>query len=515
MTLREALGCMVLGAFGVACGSGDDEGKQPFGTTKPLPQLESAALTTEVTLELLHPVSTTFELDPRDVAHMNQMLAEGYGETTLGPGRPVTSFTLDDSTPPAPGAGAKLITRFVHLADTQLADDESPARVVRFDTAGPTSGAFRPQEGHQCRILNAAVRTINAVHRSTPLDFVVLGGDNADNAQENELDWFLGVLGGDPQVECDSGADDDPVRGANNDPKDPFIPEGLLPPWYWVTGNHDVLVQGNFPIYGREQDALGDWAANGTRDWSKPGGPMTLEDVIPDPKRALMDHGLMLDRLAAAGVLGIDSATIAYGKAYYTFDIPGTPVRFIVMDTAAPTGSADGVILTEDVVDFLLPALDAAKAANKWVVLTSHHGTRNITDGGGFGGAAQATAITVDEWTDLVGAYDNVLMHLAGHTHVHRTTRIEPAGATATPYWELETSALADYPHQVRLIEITDQDNGFVSIRAIAVDFATDDDPIAADGRRRGITDFTSGWSKDGAGDLGHVNVELWVKKPN
>ena len=76
---------------------------------------------------------------------------------------------------------------------------------------------------------------------------MVLGGDNADNAQQNELDWFLSILDGAPSVECDSGKDDDPVTGPDNDPKDPFVAEGLKVPWLWVTGNHDILNQGNFP----------------------------------------------------------------------------------------------------------------------------------------------------------------------------------------------------------------------------------------------------------------------------
>jgi hypothetical protein len=49
-------------------------------------------------------------------------------------------------------------------------------------------------------------------------------------------------------LECDSAIDDDPVPGPDNDPKDRFAPVGLDVPWRWVSGNHDTLRQGNWPV---------------------------------------------------------------------------------------------------------------------------------------------------------------------------------------------------------------------------------------------------------------------------
>ncbi|HET6583154.1 MAG TPA: hypothetical protein VFG69_06900, partial [Nannocystaceae bacterium] len=210
----------------------------------PLPPLSSAPLTTDERLVPTHAIAATPENDPRVVAELEQMLADGYGEEELAPGEPVLDITADGMPAPEPGANAQLLTRFVHLSDTQLPDDESPTRLASFDSAGELAGAFRPQEAYACVVLNAAARTINAVHTATPLDFVLLGGDNADSAQMNEVQWFVDVLDGAPVVECDSGVDDDPVPGPGNDPKDPFAPVGLDVPWRWVMGNHDVLVQG-------------------------------------------------------------------------------------------------------------------------------------------------------------------------------------------------------------------------------------------------------------------------------
>ncbi|WP_437774663.1 metallophosphoesterase [Sorangium sp. So ce1097] len=500
-----------------ACAGEERVDPAPVPAPEPLPALRGAPpLTTERTLIPRSAVLDPPERNPAVPAEIEAMLAEGYGEMDIGPGQPIAPATLDGAPPPPRGPRPKLLTRFVHLADTQLADDESPARLAIFDGPGPFASAYRPQEAHECRILNAAVRTINALHRSTPVDFVLLGGDNADSAQTNEIAWFTAILDGAERVECDSGADDDPVQGPDNDPKDPFVAEGLLMPWRWVTGNHDVLHQGNFPVDSRAELAIGGTSDGGTRDWSLPGGPVVTGEIVPDPQRALLSRPALLDRLAASGDgHGIGADTRAYGKAFYEFDVKGTPLRVIVLDTAAETGGANGVIAQDDVDGFIRPALDRAEREGRWVILASHHASRLLGDGSfaGTGAPTVPGALTPDAWQALVGGYDNVLLHLAGHTHVHRVTRVTPSGGHA--YWELETSALSDYPHQVRVIEIWDEDNGSLAIRGVALDYAVDDDPVAAEGRRRAIVDVTSGFGKDGSGDPSWRNVELSIERPD
>jgi Calcineurin-like phosphoesterase len=502
---------------GASCAS-EEPAAPPSGAPAPtpLPPLASAPpLTTDVSFTVVAAVAAEPLLNPADPADMERMLSEGYGDHEAAPGQPVVTATLDGAVPPARGANPERLTRFVHLADTQLADDESPARMASFDSPGQLAGAFRPQEGHECRILNAAVRTINAYHGANPIEFVLLGGDNIDNAQSNELSWFMKVLDGADRVECDSGHDDDPVPGPDNDPKDAFVAEGLRMPWRWVMGNHDILHQGTFPIAGSQQVVVGNDSQGGTRDWTRPGAPVRWGEVVADPARAQLPRTALLDEVAGAlDGHGIGPSVQRYGKAFYWFDIEGTPLRVIVLDTAAETGSATGVLRTSDVEGFIRPALDTAKRDGKWVVLTSHHASTRLGDGSlsSAGIEPQPDALSVSTWTSLVGSYDNVLLHLAGHSHVHRAARVEPEGGR--PYWELQTSALSDYPNQVRVIEVWDEDNGFLTIRGIALDYVTDGDPIAEEGRRRGIVDLTSGYGRDGRGEPSDRNVELWIRKP-
>ncbi len=476
----------------------------------PLPPLDAATLTTEQRLLPVHAVADDAVGDPRDPDDRAQRLDEGWGDEAPGPGEPVLDVSMVGD-PPQPGPGTKRLARFVHLPDTQLADDESPTRAALVDNF-QISGGFRPQEAYMCHVLNAAVRTMNALHAADPLDFVILGGDNIDSAQTNEALWFLDIVDGAPSAECDSGEDDDLVPGPANDPKDPFAPVGLDVPLYWVNGNHDVLVQGNFPVENKRAEAVGSVASGGTRDYRMPGGPVVTGEVIPDDRRALLDRTELLSLVRSLGDgHGISMDTEAYGKAFYSFDV-GDALRFIVLDTAAETGGAEGVLHMEDIDLFVRPELDKAAADGRYVVLASHHAATNLSDGGGFGGTVQPDAITQAEFEAMLGEYDNVVLHLVGHNHVHRVRWVAPTGGN--PYWEVMTSALADWPHQVRVVEIEDLDNGFLAITGVAVDFAVDGDLLAGEARPLGVLDMTTRWQAPGDGMLEDRNVRLFWPKP-
>lgn len=492
-----------------ACTSVDEVPLVDKPPPSPLPALTEAPLTTEVTLApVVSIIEPTTEKNPMIPEHRALLLADGFGDVVIGAGEPVTPRTMDGGAPPEAGPSPELLTRFVFLADIQLADDESPARLAALDTPAIPS-AFRPQEAHGCHVLNAAVRTVNRVAEDLPIDFVVLGGDNTDNAQQNEHDWVRALLEGADVVECDSGADDDPVPGPDNDPKDPLIAEGLTVPWLWVMGNHDILRQGISPIEARLDEPVGNQSVAGARDWSQPGGPVIKGEVIPDARRAFLDVPTILEQLAGHGDgHGIDDAVIARGKASYVHDIAGTPIRLVVVDTATPIGGAEGVILQSDLDAFIAPALDQAKADGKYVIITSHHGSGSLSDGGSVGGMVQPGALSSDDWRAFLGQYDHVLMHLAGHSHVHRVLLHEPAGGF--PYWEVLSSALADHPHQLRIVEIWDQDNGSFTVRLVGLDYAVEGDPVAAEGRALGVLDLTSGWIGEASGTLEDRNVELW-----
>jgi hypothetical protein len=497
--------------------------------TASIPALDAAVLTTTLDAALLpeHAVVSLkpdASVEPSTPSVLSEWLSEGYGLTTLGAGEPLNAvLPPSTSTVPTPGSSPTMLLRFVHLPDIQLADDESPNRLCNFDdpaSEGSMDAAFRPQEGYECRILNAAVRTINALNTPLPLSFVLTGGDNSDSAQTNEIDWFMSIMDGSKFVKCDSGDYNDPVPGPNNDGKDPFVADGLDVPWWWVTGNHDVLVQGNLVVNASTvASALGTTAMGATRDYTQPGAPLFTGPIVPDARRKPLTRTELMTLVAADGDgHGVGATQVASGKAFYTFDVPNTPLRFAIFDTAAETGYDEGIIHQADVTSTIKPMLDQALSDGKYVIAASHHSTDMIGDGSGVGGTKQADALTQAEWESFLGSYDNLLFSLVGHVHTHRVKMIAPTtpdgGAPGHAFWEVMTGALADYPHQFRLIEIWDDDNGWIRMRAIVTNYQTDGDQVAADGRQRGIADQVSGWAHDGYGTALDRNVEIYIQKP-
>jgi 3',5'-cyclic AMP phosphodiesterase CpdA len=520
--LRRAVFGLTFVALVMACSSSSDATSPPAATKPPRPDPTPLAPLTDAptTVDRVLGVVTarqTYKDGPNPSSYdaMLDYEKRGFGDLVVQPGQPYVTRVIDGSTPPAPGPNAARILRFATLADLQLADDESPTRLAQYDSADITSAAARPEDAYLCRMTNAAVRTINALHAKDPIAFTLLGGDNADSAQTNELEWALGILSGAAQVKCDSGEDDDLVPGPDNDGKDPFVAMGLAMPWKWVTGNHDVLVQGNVKIDdGNRAAVVADTANGGTRNYAEGGAIETGDFVIPDPKRALLSRTDLMTKVAGdKDGHGLGDAEKASGRATYTFDVPGTSFRFLVIDSAHEMGGSEGVIRQSEVDRVIKPALDKAQADGKWVVLASHHSATSLTLDGGAFGFKETDALSTDQWLAFVGQYPNVLFSMVGHSHENRVRPMTPS--TGHAWWEVMTAAIADFPHQFRVVEIYDQDNGWIMMRTAAVDFSVEGDPVAEEGRRRGVIDLTSGWMpNDGTGTANDRNVELWIKKP-
>ena len=159
--------------------------------------------------------------------------------------------------------------------------------------------------------------------------------------------------------------------------------------------------------------------------------------------------------------------------------------------------SADGNI-DDPQFRWLERELDRAKAQGKLVIAFAHHPIRSLTadppdeaaqhcsgtyDANGqysnpnqYGHDANPgcdldprSSSPIHRGNDLRALFDshpNVLAYVSGHTHENKVLACGsedgcPAGGN---WWEINTSAIADWPEQSRLIELMDNGDGTLSI---------------------------------------------------
>ena len=149
--------------------------------------------------------------------------------------------------------------------------------------------------------------------------------------------------------------------------------------------------------------------------------------------------------------------------------------------------------------------------------------------------------------TELLAEHPNVIAYVAGHTHEHQLLRCgtprtsntsdtnpqnarfckNSAGNPTHLWWEINTSAVADWPHQHRLIEVMDNRDDTLSIFGTVLDHASPatapaagdassfiSRQLAAIGRTFGFND-PQGGPPSGEGDpLLDQNAELLLDDP-
>ncbi len=419
---------------------------------------------------------------------------------------------------------------FWQLSDMHMIDEESPARLIHGDDL--IEASYRYHESWNTQFLDATIRTGNRLHEATPFDFAIFTGDLVDNIHQNELEWFLTTVDG-GLVNPDSGDDEDPLPGSENDPHDPFEAQGIAAslPWYVVAGNHDDLILGNFAKLGflvakstEDKTSLlsravvptcldEPWFADESpvpeRCYLPPKSYFTSRDVIPDFGRALYSRGEWLAAFfeTATGPLGhgLTAQNLDKGTAHYVVDEPikGVPSVLVALDTVS-SEFAYGTIGSEQ-LNWLAGVLDAALASGKIAIVTSHHPVEGLATGG------QA----------LVGVlkdHPNVIMHIAGHTHENKVTaRLPRKGESAKHgYWEILTSAMVDWPQQTRILEVVDYRDGTGAIFSTMLDFEIPDEvPQVEGGRFYSLFDLHGGGLPSSpVGKPTDRNVKLRVQWP-
>jgi metallophosphoesterase (TIGR03768 family) len=188
----------------------------------------------------------------KDQLDQIQRYAElGYGEWTFGAGLPLirrTDLLPNDSVDPA-GRISRL-ARFFSISDIHTTDKEAPNQLIDFQRREPAAvdntSIYSGVILYSTQVLDAAIQTVNALHRTDRFDFGISLGDTCNSTSYNELRWYIDVLDGGP-INPSSGAH----AGADTvDYQKPFLAAGLDRdiPWYQVLGNHDHFLIGSFPV---------------------------------------------------------------------------------------------------------------------------------------------------------------------------------------------------------------------------------------------------------------------------
>lgn len=187
-----------------------------------------------------------------DLPRVSQYGAYGYGDYTFGPGLPAArrADLMPKGFANAAPRRLQRLASFFSISDIHITDKESPNQLLYNQQANPlfypSSSVYSPVMLYSMQVFDAAIQTINALHKKTPFDFGISLGDVCNTAQYNELRWYIDVLDGKVITPCSGDR-----RGMDSiDYQKPFQAVGLDKsiPWYQTLGNHDHFWMGSFPV---------------------------------------------------------------------------------------------------------------------------------------------------------------------------------------------------------------------------------------------------------------------------
>ena len=417
---------------------------------------------------------------------------------------------------------------FHHFADFQLLDEESPLSGEWQDSCPVplSTSAFRPQEALTLHAAASLVRAANRIDRS-PLtgrstDFVLHTGNAADNAHFNELRWFIDLMDGRPLQPDSGGSGYEGVQSESPDPlrpdllaqaQLPFMPEGIRYPWYTALGNRDVLAQGSFPSSNasRQIAVAGDKVIDLSpalkeevcQDASILLDPEVTREILADEEtevrsvtadanRRLLSRQEWMQELfnttKSPGPVGhgLTQQNLDEDVAYYVLE--HGPLVFIVLDTVNPAGFAAGSIDAAQ-FEWLEQKLRArssrfydaggnlaeGEGEDRLIVIVSHHSLDRLNSP--LPDPSGEERVQGPALEKLLHRFPNVIAHIAGGEHANRISARPDPERRGGSYWEVSTASPVAYPMQSRLLEVTDNGDGTVSLFSTVYDLSAPIDP--------------------------------------
>ena len=535
-----------LGALTFGCNSDDKTQLNGY-------PIDSNVFTTlQSTVKLGTDFSGTIEA--KDLKNISEYALKGYGVWTDG--GPLASDKRNDimsTTYTSPAVnGPVTLLRFFAITDIHITDKESPSQLIYMQPlnehgfeASATS-VYSPTMLYTTHVLDAAVQTVNALHKITPIDFGISLGDTCNSTQYNELRWYIDVLDGE-EIHPSSGAH----AGADTiDYQKPYKAAGLDPsiPWYQAIGNHDHFWLGSIPV---EFGGLGDSYTSdqviatgnalfhasdiyntsppqyymGVIDGATPNGEIikagNIEDfssppkVVADPDRRSLSRTQWREEFfntsSTPAGHGFNLVPPGYGNGFacYSF-VPKSniPIKVIVLDNTQSEEDGSISIHGRGFLDqarwtWLKQELADGDAANQLMIIAAHipigvqppavfHGNHDTYmdwyDNSGDPSGMQ-NAVDLQGLLEELHSHPNLLMWMAGHRHVN-TVKAFVTDDELTPergFWHVETSSLHDFPQQLRMFDINLNSDYTISIMATNVDPAAKEGTPAGTSRKYAV----------------------------
>ena len=400
---------------------------------------------------------------------------------------------------------AARLSRFFVITDVHVTDEESPAQLIVWGFRGGRPEAYSGVMLYTPHVLDAAVQTINALHEQDPIDFGFALSDACDNAQYNELRWYIDVLDG-KQIDPDSGDKDDPIPGPLNDYQDKLKAAGLNKaiPRYQVRGNHDHYWMGSMPVDDRIRPAhIGTEIFNVGDILKDPLGadirgfyaPPKVPSAGPDRRALTRQEWVreLFDTSSEPKGHGFTEADVDAVFACYAFEPKAdVPIKVIALDD---TGGDDPgklgcghAFLDRERYDWRIGELDKGQAQGKLLIIGAHVPI-TVDVPGSLCGWSPIACLTEEELLARLRSYPNLILWVAGRRHLNVITPLPSPDADHLElgFWQVETSSLRDFPQQFRMFEIVRNSDATVSILATDVDPAVEDGSPAAISRAYGL----------------------------
>ncbi len=548
--------CISLSPMLFGCGS-SNSATQVAG----YPIDSNVSTTLQKTVKLSQNFSGT--IVAKDLQNIQDYDTYGYG--TWSDGGPLAAVKRDDImaagyTFPSANTPAKLL-KFFAISDIHITDKESPSQLIYMQPANifgdilhtnleaNATSVYSPTMLYTTHVLDAAIQTVNVLHKQNPIDFGISLGDTCNSTQYNELRWYIDVLDG-KVINPSSGAH---VGADTIDYQKPYMAAGLDPaiPWYQAVGNHDHFWLGSIPpdagdmratCISDEVLAKDDSLVNasniyntnpvrdlyymGVIDGSTPTGKIIKAGKVGDPgfttppkvvadkdRRSLTKTEWVNEFFkTSTGPVGHGLNLVPPGHeagfACYSFIPKSTlPIKVIVLDNTQREDDGNTSIHGRGFLDkarwtWLKNELKAGDDAGQLMIIAAHvpigvnpHASSTQSDTYMDWYDASANPSMMQNAVNLQGlltelrSHPNLLMWMAGHRHVNtvKAFKSDDAAAPERGFWHVETSSLHDFPQQLRTFEINLNSDYTISIVTINVDPAVKSGTPAATARKYAV----------------------------